>query len=70
MDSGTATITLATILSDVASLVGSIGSTFTALVGSFGIFLFLPVLFRTTGKSIGYVKGLLGFGRGRSRGRG
>lgn len=64
------TITLATILSDVASLVTTIGSTFTALAGAFGIFMFLPVLFRTTGKTIGYVKGLLGFSRGRSRGRG
>lgn len=63
-------ITLASILTDVGSLVATIGTTFTALAAAFGIFMFLPVLFRTTGKVIGYVKGLLGFSRGRVRGRG
>lgn len=60
-------VTLASILTDVASLITTIGTTFTSLAAAFGIFMFLPVLFRTTGKTIGYVKGLLGFSRGRGR---
>lgn len=60
-------ITLATIITDMASLVTAIGTTFATLAAAFGIFMFLPVLFRTTGKTIGYVKGILGFSSRRGR---
>lgn len=60
-------MTLADIITDMSSLVTAIGTTFTALATAFGIFLFLPVLFRTTGKTIGYVKGILGFSSKRGR---
>lgn len=58
------------ILENSSALVTALVSTFTALSAGFGIFMFLPVVFRSTGKVIGYVKSILGFSRGRGRGRG
>lgn len=67
MEGGTLSMTLDTIISGMSSLVTAMGTTFTTLAAAFGIFLFLPVLFRTTGKTIGYVKGILGFTSRRGR---
>ena len=60
-------MTLADIITDMSALVTAVGTTFATLATAFGIFLFLPVLFRTTGKTIGYVKGILGFSSKRGR---
>lgn len=55
------------ILENSSALVTNLVSTFSALATGFGIFLFLPVIFRSTGKVIGYIKGILGFSSKRGR---
>lgn len=58
---------LSTIVTDALSIVTAMGTAFTSLSTTFGIFLFLPALLVITKSLIGLVKGILFFRRGKGR---